>query len=77
MLPLDTGIGKRGSIVVDNRAIAEEQDEFIYEKLTEIQRRKDEAVAHEDYDQADRLKQIMVHVKKFGYQLKALRDKKA
>lgn len=31
----------------------------------------------EDYDEAERMKQIMVNVKKFGYKLKSLKDKKA
>lgn len=30
----------------------------------------------EDFDEAERMKQIMMNVKKFGYKLKALKDKK-
>lgn len=77
MLPLDTGIGKKNSIAIDSRTMAEEEDEFVYEKILEIQRRKDQAVMQEDYDEAERMKQIMINVKKFGYKLKSLKDKKA
>lgn len=45
--------------------------------MLELQRIKDHAVGQEDYDEAERMKQIMMNVKKFGYKLKSLKDKKA
>jgi hypothetical protein len=46
MLPLDTSIGRKVTApsILDTKSINEEEDEFVYEKLTEINKRKDQAV---------------------------------
>ena len=43
MLPLETSLAKKSH--VDHRAVTEEEDEFVYEKLVEIQNLKERAVA--------------------------------
>ncbi len=44
--------------------------------MLELQKIKDHAVGQEDYDEAERMKQIMMNIKKFGYKLKSLKEKK-
>jgi excinuclease UvrABC helicase subunit UvrB len=42
----------------------------------EIQRRKEQAVTSEDFDEAERMKLIIMNVRKFGQKLNSLKEKK-
>jgi len=52
-------------------------DQAAAKKLKQLEEAKSEAVKHEDYEKADRLKQEIYRIQHFGSQLKRLEDKKA
>lgn len=76
VLPLESPGNRKNMLQMETRALAQDDDEFVSSKLVEIQKRKEQAVLDEDFDEAERLKQIILNVKKFGHRLKALKDKK-
>lgn len=52
-------------------------DQAAAKKLKQLEEAKSDAVKHEDYEKADRLKQEIYRIQHFGSQLRRLEDKKA
>lgn len=69
-------ISRKAQVPLNSQSINEEEDEFVYQKLMDIQSRKQMAIQNEDYDEAERFKQILINIKKLSYILKDLKMRK-